>query len=481
MFPREHIGESLLGMSARLLHELGVWPALERAGFVTKPGAILLWGGSDRRMELDMPRPAFQVLRSEFDSLLLEHARAQGVEVAMPHWVREPLFDATGRIEGVRIQGDDSHPYDVRARVVVDASGLTQFLARRLALKTTLVGPRRLGVGAYYAGASRVPAPLDGDIVSEASSDGWLWFIPLSEGLTSVGFVGDAADFDGDVAGTLDRQIASTSYVRELLRGSARTRPPRVLRYTNHLVDAPLWDRGYVLVGDAAAFVDPLFSTGVHGGLYAAALVGAALSSVLAGEVDEGIAAGWYDRRLRDHYYRIQDTVALLYGIHPGARPFWRRRDLSQMSDDLAELYARRLGALGMAFFVNFSRSGDLRLPTALQDRAHEFVIRPRVRPLPCTARVQIAPEIRATTDWMVHDGRLTPAVRLQHERNRTVSAEYPAASFRGHLIRAVDGNATVSELAGQLTADPRRRAEAPLLLGTLASAGLLTTSGQAA
>jgi halogenation protein CepH len=467
-FPREHIGESLLSMSMYLLRELGLEPALRDAGFPEKPGAVFVWGGTGKSLTLPMPYPgyAFQVLRSRFDQILLEHSERVGVTILREHWVRRLLRAPSGRCTGVTVVPQGGSPLDVGCDHVVDASGLFQFIARLLDLPIERDPAKRVAIGSYYERAARAEPPWHNAIVSEASTDGWLWFIPLSGGLTSVGFVGDEDSLLLPPGEVLDAQIRGTELTRHMLAPATLVRKARVLKYTNHIVAAPLWQDGFLLVGDAAMFVDPLFSTGVHAAIYSASIASAALSSVQTGAIPEHEAARWYDRRMRAHFRRVDGTVRLLYGVHPGTSPFWRRRDLGDIDDDAAEALVRDLGAVGMAFFVHAAKDGVLRLPPAIARRMPEFSVDFDHPTVPRDAVLELAPEVALEPGLMRHRGHLARAVIARHARRHTIDVEFPEGSGNAALLRAIDGRHSLGELLEGLGPDPKLARIASMLVG---------------
>jgi flavin-dependent dehydrogenase len=476
-FPRWHIGESLLAASMPILAELGLAARLER--FQRKLGALWVWGPALSLIRLGMPRPgfAYQVQRDEFDLLLAQNAVAAGVEVRHEHWAREPVLDADGRVTGVTVSTDGAAPSPVHARYVVDASGLFQFLPRKLGLPMDQFGPKRAALTGYWTGAARPVAPYTADVISEATPDGWLWFIPFEDGATGVGFVGDSADIDKSVSGTmLFEQIKGSQLIRRLLDGAELTRRQRLLRYTNHTVRSPLWGGGYLLVGDTAAFVDPLFSTGINATLHSAVAAAAGISSVLAGDLDEAAAAAWYDRRVRGHYRRTTEMTRLLYAAHPGESRFWRARSLAAISPERAEDMLRAVGPTGLELFIRASKDGAIRLPDPVAERLPEFD-----RPLPLTrppagSVLWPAPDTLLVPDWTRQGTRLVPATRLAHRRGRTQEFDFPAGGPADRMLRALDGQRELAEVIGGL-ADPAsaQARKLALLAGALIEAGLLS------
>ncbi|MDN3354461.1 NAD(P)/FAD-dependent oxidoreductase [Actinomadura sp. DC4] len=475
-FPRSHIGESLLAMSMPYLRSWGVGDIVDGAGFVLKSGAIFRWGGQKNEMRLGMPHPgyAYQVSRDEFDDLLLRRAEAAGVRVERETWARELSCDGAGDVDGVLTQ-EGTLKRRLRAKYVIDASGLFQFVPRSLGLPSADDGHQRVAVGAYYEGAGRTAGDRRNDIITEAADDSWLWFIPLSDEITSVGMVTDADLVEHrHPQKSIDQAIGETHLIRGLLETSRPARRGRLLRYTNHVVTAPMWDRGYVLVGDSAMFVDPLFSTGVHGALLSASHAAAALVSVLAGDVPDEQAAHWYDREMRRHYERVNETVRVLYGVHPGKGRFWARRDLTGLDDEGAEAICRRLGAVGAKFFLDAHRDEGLRMPETLTGRLSEFHVDIGIARCRESAVPSLADEVSRTGELAYKDGTVAPGVVLSHARNRTVRPAYQDGSLIAGVCRAVDGRTTVGQIARRLSTRPADHAVCASAIGTLQRAGLI-------
>jgi halogenation protein CepH len=479
-FPRDHIGESLLAVSTPLLADLGILPKIEAAGFLRKLGATFVWGPSTEPMTLEMPAPgyAFQVRRPEFDTMLLEHAVASGATVWQEHWVKEPLWDADGRMCGALVAAAGGPPRPVRARFVVDASGLFQFLPRRLGLPMETFGPRRVALTSYFGGASRLPGPAVNDIISEACRDGWIWFIPLDEHTTSVGFVGDQEDLDEPPGVALERQIAGSTLVKDLLAPATVIRPARTLKYTNHAVTAPLWDQGRILVGDTAIFVDPLFSTGVHGTLYSAACAAAGIVSVLSGAFAETEVSSWYDDRFRTHYRQVRETIRLLYGLHPEDSRFWRSRDLSQIADDEAERLVRDIGVARTDFFARTSATGALVLPGPLRKRIGGQPYRLRPRRVPPDSVLTLGPDMELVPSLMRSGGRLTRSMILRHRYGRTQQIEFPRGDFLDRLTCALDGRRDLGSAVRLACGDEVEPAKAAAVAASLLEGRLLAPAG---
>lgn len=289
-FPRAHIGESLLPASMPILEALGVMPAIEQAGFLKKWGATMVWGTSPEPWswyfrETNNAYPhSYQVWRPQFDQILLANSAAAGVDVREGYRVREVIFEGE-RATGVRVQTPDGGEATWQCRFVVDASGQEGVIGRALKLRQPDEQFRNLAVFGYYEGAERLPPPDETNILIESYEAGWAWVIPLHTGWTSVGFVMDSAagreaiGRDG-LEATFERQVAATARTSAMLRDARRVHGPTVIRDWSYVSERVAGD-GYVLAGDAACFIDPLFSTGVHlalsSGVMAAALVHSSL------------------------------------------------------------------------------------------------------------------------------------------------------------------------------------------------------------
>jgi halogenation protein CepH len=331
-FPRYQIGESLLPATVHgVCRLLGVVDELEAAGFPRKRGGSFRWGSNpapwtfafELAPELSVPTGyAYQVRRMEFDQILLENARRCGVEVREGCPVREVLGDG-GRVCGVAHEDPSGRRREVRARWVVDASGNRSRLHGRVGERRPSENFQNLAVFGYFAGGRRLPGANAGNILCAAFDEGWLWYIPLRADLTSVGAVvgrDQAGRIAADPAAALAAFVERCDIVREYLAGVERVRDgvygqTRVRKDYSYTTDR-FWRPGMVVVGDAACFVDPVFSTGVHLATYGALLATRSLNSVLAGEVDEERAFGEFEGRYRREYRMIYEFLTAFYDMH---------------------------------------------------------------------------------------------------------------------------------------------------------------------
>ncbi len=289
--PRFKIGESLLPWNVPILEELGLMPKLEAAGFQKKYGATF-WNettGGVREVVFSTSfaprRPmAFHVQREKFDGLLAEHAASCGALVRRGLSVTEPIFEGE-RAVGVRAVGPGGRTEEIRARCVVDATGLAALLASRLKMRRGDPKLRRAALYAHYEGTWRPEGERGGDILLPLLPDAWYWVIPFSDGSSSVGVVFEpslASGRMGKKEEVFEELLSRSAKTKEILGHARRITPVHGTSDYSITADRFSGD-GWVLVGDAATFLDPVFSTGVYlgmsAGVRAAKVIDRALAS----------------------------------------------------------------------------------------------------------------------------------------------------------------------------------------------------------
>lgn len=337
-FPRDHIGESLLPASIPVLEELGVLAAVQETGFLPKWGATMVWGKEKtpwswyfRETNPKYPH-AYQVWRPHFDQLLLENSRAHGVDVREDHAVREVLFE-DGRAIGVRFTADGTGECVARAGFVVDASGQSSLLGRQLQVRRWDPLFQNLAVYGYFTGAQRLSAPDETNILVESYPHGWFWNIPLHTSWMSVGAVVDRRVGQEELRHSspqsfLMAQIAQASYTRQMLQEASLVYGPFVIKDWSYVSDEVVGD-GYILVGDAACFVDPLFSSGVHLALMAGVLAAAYVTTAVKDSSMREAAGRVYKDLYYKEYGHFHDMAALFYSSNRTIDSyFWEARRL---------------------------------------------------------------------------------------------------------------------------------------------------------
>ncbi len=269
-FPRFHIGESLIPYGNDVLRDIGVWEKLERAGFMPKLGAEFVLGNSKALVCVLFSRflpcshaQTFQVERARFDNILLEHAMEAGSEVWQEAKVESVNISDAGATVLCRKDGE---VHELRSRWFFDASGRDSLLGRTMGLPKDDFGlTKKFATFAHFHGVERNPAPTDGHITIVRLDFGWCWIIPLDAEKTSVGLVQTLEYFKKTgltPQENFEQVVKSTTELRRRL-GDAK----RVSEYASagdysyrYLKNAgPRW----MLIGDAAGFIDPIFSSGV--------------------------------------------------------------------------------------------------------------------------------------------------------------------------------------------------------------------------
>jgi geranylgeranyl reductase family protein len=343
-FPREHIGESLLPASLPILEELGVMPAVQAAGFTKKYGATMVWGSGNERWswyfsETNKTHPhAYQVWRPQFDQLLLENAAAAGAEVRQEHRVLEVELNGQERM-AVRVQPVGGEPSLLTCRFVVDASGQSGLIGRKLGVRRDDADFQNLAVYAYFENAERLPGEDSGNIFIESYEHGWFWNIPLHTGHMSVGCVVDHRFGSQGI-----RELGAEAFFREqidaapqtarMLRHGTQDGPLHIIRDWSYASERLTGD-GWILAGDAACFIDPLFSTGVHLALSAGVMAAAYVTTALK-DPDLARAAAPVYRELYDAQYNLFRQLArLFYSTNRSVDSyFWEARRI--LGDDEA-------------------------------------------------------------------------------------------------------------------------------------------------
>ena len=285
-FPRFHIGESLLPLTQELFDRLGLTPLLKEKKYVPKYGAQFVSNDGSVERAFDFVQGglgddtiAYEVEREDFDELLLRHAQKLGAEVREGVTVLDVQGSDPCRLRVRSAAGEET----VEARWTIDASGQGSLLAKQHGLRVQHPEHAKLAVFTRYRNAVLRPGRQRGNIDIVLGKDGWFWLIPLRDDVLSVGFVASTAAWKTSGLSAEDlyrRGVESSPYVTSRLQGS--TRLDNTWTASNYSYQSSrLAGDGFVLVGDAAEFLDPIFSTGVllamRSGERAAELLAAAI------------------------------------------------------------------------------------------------------------------------------------------------------------------------------------------------------------
>jgi flavin-dependent dehydrogenase len=289
-FPRFHLGESLLPMSLEVLDGIGVTPKFEER-FIPKHGARFLRGESGEEVVFKFAhavregRPyAFHGPRADIDHVLLRHAEELGADVREGWTVRS--FSDDGRQGNVVVaRRPDGGETRMSARMVVDASGRDALGAQKPGRKVKIPRlERTLAIFSHYDGCRRLAGTDEGDIRIVIVKEGWFWVIPFRGNRTSVGVVlepGSLARAGKGPGELLSEMISSYPVMREIMFGSKQVFPTRTAADFSYRVSHASGDR-WLSVGDAAGFIDPLFSTGFHLAVKGGALAAASIERAFA-------------------------------------------------------------------------------------------------------------------------------------------------------------------------------------------------------
>jgi flavin-dependent dehydrogenase len=319
-FPRFHIGESLLPLNLPLFDRLGVADEVNRIG-VYKPGAEVI---SDEHAQATIFRfghnpylsiaHSYHVRRADFDKLLLDNSSRLGATVLEGTRVTEVEFGADG-CSRVTAVGPDGAPEAWVPRFLVDASGRDTLLLRRLGLKRVDKHNNTAAVFGHFRNVPRRNGSAEGMITMHLFRHGWFWMIPLPDDVMSVGMVGTRSFFrtrTEDLNSFFARTVAASPSVAERMINAEPVGP--LVATGNYSYDSQRFaGDGYILIGDAAAFIDPLFSSGVM-----MAMGGAAFG---AEAVDAWLDDRKLGRRLMRHYERrvrrgLRSLSWLIYRIN---------------------------------------------------------------------------------------------------------------------------------------------------------------------
>jgi flavin-dependent dehydrogenase len=294
-FPRYHVGESLIPFTFHPLRRLGLIDRMRESAFVKKYSVQFVAPSGQasqpfyffNRYDRDTVAQTWQVLRSEFDQLLLDHARAQGAQVR-EETVVEALLEEGGRVTGVRVRDQAGQSHELRARITLDCSGKESFAAVRHRWRTKDPYLNKVAVWTYYEGALRDEGIDAGaTTVAMIPGKGWFWYIPQHQDRVSVGVVADGKYLTRggvkDPRTIFEREVGENRWIEQHLAAGRQTGPHYLTsEYSFH--SRHCGREGLLLVGDAFCFLDPVFSSG---------LMLALKSGVMAADaVHEGLVAG---------------------------------------------------------------------------------------------------------------------------------------------------------------------------------------------
>lgn len=365
--PRFHIGESLLPLNMPLFEQLGCQPAIENVGLV-KHGVQFhsmehqasqtfsfadTWDG--------LPKYAYQVRRSEFDHALLQHARARGAEVIEECRAKDVRFENDKVVVEAK-HGDGA--VSITARYLMDATGRDTFMASRLGIKRK--NPKHTSAALYghFRGAQRNAGAAEGDIEIYWFAHGWMWFIPLADGSTSVGAVCwpyYLKTRDTDPSTFFLRTLQTCPPLWERVKDATLIEPATATGNYSYTSDRMAGDR-YVMIGDAFAFVDPVFSSGVYLAMNSAQFAADVVDGALRNPSSAARLNRAFEQRVRRGLktftwmiYRMTSPIMRDLIMHPRNMFGIQRAVISFLAGDVYEAgpVRRRLLAFRAIYYVS--------------------------------------------------------------------------------------------------------------------------------
>lgn len=376
-FPRHQIGESLLPATIHgICPLLGVKEEIERAGFPRKNGGNFRWGTSQvpwtfrfTKKENDPYGYAYQVERAKFDEILLRNAQKKGVDVREGHEVIGTLYEGD-RVVGVRYRDPQGNERTARARFVADTSGHKSHVAPAVGERVFSKFFQNVALYAYFENGKRLPEPNAGNILCAAFKSGWFWYIPLSDTLTSVGAVvakeatgrirdeGPEKAFQGyvDECPLIREYLSDARRVTEGIYGEYRIR--KDYSYCN----TRFWAPGVVLVGDAACFIDPVFSSGVHLATYSAMLAARSINTCLRNDelMSEEECFEEYELRYRREFGKFYQFLIAFYDMNQDESSyFWNARKILNTEERDNNAFIRLVAGISEADEPLFERGAE--------------------------------------------------------------------------------------------------------------------------
>ena len=343
-FPRYHIGESLIPFTYQPLERLGLIPKMKASAFVKKYSVVFISRNGRAsepfyffsRYDRDSVAQTWQVLRSEFDQILLDNAREKGAQVIEEITVKE-LLRENNRVVGVRAQTKSGEVVEYRAPITLDCSGKEAFTAVRNGWRTNDPHLNKVAVWTYYKGSKREPGIDEGaTTVAYVPEKGWFWHIPQHNDMVSVGVVAEGKYLTRDGVREPEqifkREIEQNAWIKDHLSiGEQVGKYFLINEYTQHARHCS--SDGLLLVGDAFAFLDPVFSSGLMLALKSGTSAGEEVHKAI---VEQNFSAEQftaYGRYLREGIENMRKLVYAFY--HP---QFSFKKVMDKYPDAAAEI-----------------------------------------------------------------------------------------------------------------------------------------------
>jgi geranylgeranyl reductase family protein len=325
IFPRHHIGESLMTDTYWTFERMGILEKLRQSPFVRKYSVQFANpAGKESRpfyfFEANHHESAvtWQVTRSEFDKMLIEHAEEQGTTVYQGTAVKRVLFEGE-RATGVEVQMQDGAIQQFHAKVIIDATGQTAMLSNKFGWRMRDPKLKKAVLFSYFKGAHR-EADLNGGATlvlrTELGSNGWFWYIPLENDITSVGIVADPEYLvkgrGQDLAKIFEEEVQKCEPCHKRVAGAERVdKIYSILDYSYRSKQNS--GDGFLLIGDAYGFLDPIYSSGVLLALKMAELAADAIHDAFKNDDFSGERLGQFQSKLDTGIESMRKLVHAFY------------------------------------------------------------------------------------------------------------------------------------------------------------------------
>ena len=371
--PRFHIGESLLPMNLPLFQRLGVLEKVAAMG-VFKPGADFEADNERgyntfafKRAIGKSPPHAYQVWRQDFDKMLFDHAHATGADAREGHEV-VAVEQVDSRRSDVEVCTDDGQSYRITAQYVVDATGRDTFLSSKKRLRRKNGEHQSAAIFGHFRGAECRPGEDAGNISIYRFEHGWMWMIPLPDGVMSIGAVCRPAYLKQRKGKTVDFLLETLQQNEDLRRRieHAKLIGEEVRVTGNYSYDsAQMGGPGWVMIGDAFAFLDPVFSSGVYLGMSGAEQAATVVDTALREPQREASLLRKLERRQRAGMKRFAFFIyrfnsPIMDRIFRQPRNIWQIEQgvISMLAGDLfdSRKVVRRLRAFKLIYAITVLR-----------------------------------------------------------------------------------------------------------------------------
>lgn len=321
-FPRFHIGESLLPATVSIFERLNVHEQI-REHFVLKPGGKWLYGEaevpgdfavSDSKATFKEHPYSYLVERADFDHILIKRSAEAGADVRFGCEMKDLLKEGN-RVVGVRYQDESGQQTDLYARQVIDATGLRAAIPSKLRIRK-LTQPHRIGIYAQYSATPVRDDVKAGWFLGQMFFDGWTWLLALPDNRFSVGAVMTVDRFKKSKASPaelLERLIEENGLLSEGMSADKERISDVMVTGNMGNSSEELAGEGWVAIGDAAYFIDPCYSSGVHLAMKSAEMVADQIIQLPAQSEIPVTAFDAYQKKMRSHEKSVHNMVAAFY------------------------------------------------------------------------------------------------------------------------------------------------------------------------